>query len=183
MRISRECLLEPLALTDLPALGRLMLPNHVRLSRWLPWMEGMVNMDEVRRFLEFALRAAEEGRGIQCGIWRGKQIVGVVGLHSIDRLNRVTSLGYWLGEEGEEQGLARRATALLVAHAFTRLDLNRVEIRCATENVRSRRVPETLGFRTEGVLREAEWLHDRFVDHVVYALLRREWGSASVTGG
>jgi ribosomal-protein-serine acetyltransferase len=32
-----------------------------------------------------------------------------------------------------------------------------------------------LGFRAEGVRRESHWITDRFVDHVVYGLLDREW--------
>ena len=62
-----------------------------------------------------------------------------------------------------------------VDHAFTRLDVHRVEIRCAVENRRSRAIPERLGFRLEGTLRDAEWLYDHFVDSVVYGMLADEW--------
>ncbi len=68
-----------------------------------------------------------------------------------------------------------RACRALVGHAFTELNLNRVEIRCASDNARSCAIPERLSFRREGLLREAEWLYDRFVDHVVYGLIRSEW--------
>src|SRR3712207_6857835 len=51
---------------------------------------------------------------------------------------------------------------------------NRVSIACATENKKSCAIPERLGFRREGVQRQAEWLYDHFVDHVIYAALRSE---------
>ena len=57
--------------------------------------------------------------------------------------------------------------------------LNRVEIRAAVGNERSRSIPERLGFRQEGVLRKAELVGDRYVDHAVYATLASEWRSAN----
>ena len=56
-----------------------------------------------------------------------------------------------------------------------RLKLNRVEIRCATGNKRSRAIPERPGFTQEETVRQAEWLYDRFVDHTVYGMLASEW--------
>ena len=60
-------------------------------------------------------------------------------------------------------------------HAFGELGLNRVSIACATENKKSCAVPERLGFRREGVVRQAERHYDHFVDHAVYATLASEW--------
>jgi ribosomal-protein-serine acetyltransferase len=63
----------------------------------------------------------------------------------------------------------------VIDHLFKVLNLNRVQINCNVENIRSRAIPERLGFKQEGVLREVEWLHDRFGDWAVYAMLRRDW--------
>ncbi len=68
-----------------------------------------------------------------------------------------------------------RACRALVDYAFAKLQLNRVEIRCATGNLRSQAIPERLGFTREGTLREGEWLYDHFVDLIVYSMLAREW--------
>src|SRR3712207_9579419 len=62
--------------------------------------------------------------------------------------------------------------------SFLELGLNRVGIACAVENEKSCAIPERLGFRNEGVQRQAEWLYDRFVDHVGYAVLASEWRGA-----
>jgi ribosomal-protein-serine acetyltransferase len=68
-----------------------------------------------------------------------------------------------------------KACKKLVTYAFIEYRLNRVEIHCAIGNTHSRAIPERLGFTQEGVLREAAWLYDHFVDHVVYGMLAREW--------
>ena len=98
--------------------------------------------------------------------------LGVVGYHGIDWASRSTTLGYWLGEEFQGQGLMTEACGATVEHAFGELGLNRVGTVCATDNHRSRAIPERSGFRREGVQRQAEWLYDHFVDHVMYARLR-----------
>jgi ribosomal-protein-serine acetyltransferase len=59
--------------------------------------------------------------------------------------------------------------------------LNRVEIRAAVANERSRAIPRRLGFTEEGVLRQAERVGDRFVDHVLYAMLAEDWQSPAAT--
>jgi len=89
--------------------------------------------------------------------------------------NRSTSIGYWLGERFQGSGVMTKSCKALIEYAFRELKLNRVEIRCAEKNLRSRAIPERLGFVNEGMIREAEWLYDHFVDHVVYGVLAREW--------
>jgi ribosomal-protein-serine acetyltransferase len=71
-----------------------------------------------------------------------------------------------------------RAVRALVDHAVRDLRLNRVEIRIAPDNRRSRAVPERLGFRQEGTLRQAERVGDRYLDAVVFAMLASAWPAA-----
>jgi ribosomal-protein-serine acetyltransferase len=99
----------------------------------------------------------------------------MIGHIGIDWTHRSTALGYWLAEKHQARGFMTMACRAYVEHAFGKLGLNRVEIRAATENHRSRAVPERLGFKLEGVVRDAEWLYDRYVDHAVYGLLARDW--------
>ena len=90
-------------------------------------------------------------------------------------MNRVAYIGYWLAENFQGKGIMTACCRCLVDHAFRDLDLNKVVIACGTGNARSQAIPDRLGFVREGVLRDAEWLYDHFIDHTVNALLRREW--------
>ena len=67
------------------------------------------------------------------------------------------------------------AVRLLVDHALSTWDLNRVEIRAAVENHRSRAIPKRLGFRHEGTLRQAELIRGRYLDSVIYVMLKAAW--------
>ncbi len=69
------------------------------------------------------------------------------------------------------------ACRAMVNHAFDELNLHRVEIKCATGNRKSCAIPERLGFTKEGVIKDGEWLYDRFVDLVLYRMLDQEWES------
>ncbi len=145
--------------------------NRAHLREWLPWVDATRAVDDTRAFLREAMAQYARNQGCQCGIWQGAALSGVVGQHPIDWLNGSVGLGYWLGAAYQGQGLMTRACRALVGYSFAELGLHRVEIRVAPENRRSRAIPERLGFRQEGVLREAAWLYDRRVDLVVYALL------------
>ena len=72
-------------------------------------------------------------------------------------------------------GLMTNSCRALTAHAFEAYGLNRMTIACATENNKSRAIPERLGFELEGVQRQAEWLYDHFVDHALYGMLNDDW--------
>jgi ribosomal-protein-serine acetyltransferase len=87
----------------------------------------------------------------------------------------VTSIGYWLGEEFQGQGTMTAAARLLTDHALVGSELNRVEIRAASENRRSRAIPERLDFREEGILRDAESVGGRLLDRVTYSMLAADW--------
>jgi ribosomal-protein-serine acetyltransferase len=148
--------------------------NRGYLRQWLPWVDDCKHVDHEREFIRRALERTAAG-GFDAGIRRGGQLIGGIGFNSIDPLNRRGEIGYWLAESEQGKGVMTRACGAVVHHGFTALNLNRVAIFCATENARSRAVPERLGFALEGVYREAEWLYDHFVDLAGYGMIAREW--------
>jgi ribosomal-protein-serine acetyltransferase len=149
--------------------------NREHLRAWLPWVDANRTLEDRKSFIRGTLKQFAQNKGFVAGIWHKGRSAGVIGYDAIDWENRTTAVGYWLGEEYQGKGLVTAACRALVDHAFWELGLNRVSIACATENKKSCAIPERLGFRREGVRRQAEWLYDHFVDHLVYAVLASEW--------
>lgn len=172
--ISETAHLRPVEEDDAAELDALVEASRPHLADWLPWAAGQTREDT-----EGFIRASQEQRsrkqGFQAAIVEAGEIAGIVGYHGIDWANRSTGIGYWLAQSRQGRGTMTVAVRALVDQALLDWDLNRVEIRAATENRRSRRIPERLGFQEEGTLREAEWVGDRRHDLVVYSMLAADW--------
>jgi ribosomal-protein-serine acetyltransferase len=175
LRAGRGLELRQLTLRDARSLFALVEVNRERLSRWLPWPEANRSVLDSRAYILLSHRRARAGLGQSFGLWWKGELVGVAGFNWMDCVNRCGAIGYWLAEAAQGRGLMTTAVAALLRHGFRTLKLNRIEIRAGVRNRRSRAIPERLGFRREGVLRQTERLGDRYVDHVVYGLLASDW--------
>lgn len=176
--ITETSFLRPLAAADAGDLHSLIETNRAALTHWLPWAATQTFEDTVE-FIRGSEEQLAQNGGFQAAVVCDGDIAGVVGYVSVDWHNRSTSLGYWLGERYQGRGTMTEAVRLLVEHGFSEWGLNRIAIRAASGNLRSRAIPERLGFQEEGILREAELVTGRHLDSVVYALLARDWPARS----
>lgn len=178
LSISPDLFLRVLRPYEAGALFSLVQRNRNHLRQWLPWIDATRSPIDSRRFLEMSYAGFLRGAGFNFGIRYHGSLVGVIGFHGFDRMNRVTSLGYWLTEEACGKGIMRHSAAACIDYAFDKQGMNRLYVRCAAGNERSKRIPVALGFTFEGVQREAEWLYDHFVDLEVYSILAAEWSQS-----
>lgn len=166
---------------------KLLMPEHARhmyplversrerLRQWLPWVDSVTEQAHIDSFVKKAVRQGSENGGFTAGLWVREELAGIIGYHEIDWPNRSAGIGYWLGEGYEGKGYMTSACRVFADYALLEMELNRIEIRCATGNLPSRAIPERLGFIFEGVIRQAEKLPSGYVNHAVYGLLRSEW--------
>jgi ribosomal-protein-serine acetyltransferase len=152
--------------------------NRAHLEPWMPWVPSHTGPAAALEFIRATRRQFDGGEGFQAAIVEEGRIVGVIGFHTIDRTRRATSIGYWLAADRQGHGIMTAAVRALVDHAFGVWRLERVEIRAAPANARSRAIPERLGFRRVGLARRAERHGNRLVDLVVYSLQADAWRAA-----
>jgi len=149
--------------------------NRSYLREWLPWLDSSTGLHDTARFIGRSMQQAADENGLTFGIVCNGVLAGIIGQHYVDSLNRRTELGYWLDAAHQGRGIVTRSVARLTDFAFAEQDCNRVMLHCAVRNIKSRAVAERLGFVQEGILREAEWLYDHYVDLVVYSMLKSHW--------
>ena len=149
--------------------------NRGHIEAFVRSASRVQSVETAHATLEMYLERFAAGTSLHCGLWHQERLVGEVLLFSIDMRDRSAEIGYMLAAEAQGRGLVTRACEALLAHAFDTLALHRVELRCAPENDRSRRIAERLGFVQEGRLRQCNWMHERWADLLVFALLAPEW--------
>lgn len=173
--VDEEIRLRMLNTGDAISLFTLTDQSRAYLRQWLPWLDDTVTVNDSQKFIENSFQLYAEQKGVTAGIFYYGQLVGMAGYNNIDWQNKIAYIGYWLGADFQGRGIMTRVVKALVDYAFEQLLLKRVDIRAASENNRSRAIPERLGFIEEGKIRQAEWLYDHFVDHIIYGMLESEW--------
>jgi ribosomal-protein-serine acetyltransferase len=160
-------------------LFKLLESNREHLRRWQPQLDYLRSVGDVDRIITVWQQQSAGNRGIYAGIWFNGRFCGMINHLSVDWLNRCAVLSYWLDAGHQGKGIMTACCRAFVAHGFNSWKLNRFTIECATENARSRKIPERLGFKLEGIVRGIEWLHDHFADHAIYGLLHSEYLSVN----
>ncbi|HTE47814.1 MAG TPA: GNAT family N-acetyltransferase [Gemmatimonadaceae bacterium] len=169
--------LRPWSASDAPALASVLAASDAHLRAWTPWVvDGRVPGQTLAERLERHEQAFESGTEWVYGIFNPTgNVLGGCGLYP--RVgNGAIEIGYWLSLAQTGRGLATAATAQLTRLAFAAKDIDRIEIRCATDNVASGRVPERLGYHIqEQVAAAPNSGHAETL--VVWEMTRAEWST------
>ncbi len=178
----------------------LRLPEHADYRAWtglreesaeflIPW-EPAWSADHLSRRaftarVHWAARVHAQGSAMPLFLIR-RTDDALVGAITLDHIRRGPSqsgtIGYWIGQPHARQGYMREAIKGLVHHAFTLLDLSRIEAACLPENLASRGVLEKSGFKYEGVAQAYLQINGRWRNHVLYANLRPDRRGRTAAG-
>jgi ribosomal-protein-alanine N-acetyltransferase len=146
------------------------------LAKWEPvWATDHLTRRSFTNRVYWAQRAEAQGTALPMLMFRreDQQLLGALTLDNIRRGPAQTgTFGYWIGQPHARQGYMREAILAMTHHAFTRMDLSRIEAACLPENAASRGVLEKCGFKYEGVAQSYLQINGRWRNHVLYANLR-----------
>ncbi|WP_105902682.1 GNAT family N-acetyltransferase [Vibrio gangliei] len=146
------------------------------LSQWLAWPPHAKDAAFFASFITQSLHDYADGKSLVCTVFYQQNLVGNISFNSINHQLKKVEIGYWLSQDYQGLGIITKSVSKLINVAFSELDMLKVQISVAVENIPSRKVCERLGFELEGVITQAENLNGRIVDHAVYGLQRENWG-------
>lgn len=160
-----------------PIIFEMVNKNRANLRQWLSFVDKMESIAFAETFIKGSMQRNDLGTEYAFIIFQDDIAVGRIGVYKIDQQHKIGEIGYWLVEEMQGKGIITIASKAMIKFCFDDLLLNRIEIKCATDNTKSQAIPVRLGFSKEGIIREGEWLHDKYIDLFLYSLLKSEYKS------
>lgn len=172
MRVSEDIVLNPLSVDDIFRIFNTLNDEREYMREWLPFVDTTREAEDTANFVNHVLQTEEK----QFTISYQDKFVGLIGLKDTDMHNKKAEIGYWLSQYAQGKGIVTKSVNRLLEFAFTELDMNRIQIKVAVGNHKSRRIPEKLGFQFEGIERDGELLVDNvYTDIAIYSILKREF--------
>jgi ribosomal-protein-alanine N-acetyltransferase len=164
------------ALQESDESGLWLLVSDPHLSTFLAW-ETHGSADETASMIAALIETQKVGKGFHWAVIHADQIVGLVSLIDVHRqhrswtLNRA-ELAYWIGVPYQGQGFATEAAAAITEFGFNALQLHKIRVYHAADNLASGKTIAKLGFRFVGEEKEAfqkngSWHHLRHFEMLV----------------
>jgi RimJ/RimL family protein N-acetyltransferase len=99
--------------------------------------------------------------------------VGIISIDNIDKINRNAEVGYWIGKEYWNRGIATESLTLVIDYAFNKLDLHKIYASVFVQNAASIHVLEKCSLRKEGELYQQKYKHGKFHNVLLYGITKK----------
>ncbi len=176
IQVNKNIELKQVELSDSEDIFNTINTQREYLGRWLPFVDSTQKIEDTQNFIQMIEDSPPENRELVFVIRYDGVFAGLIGFKSTDKQNKKTEIGYWLSEPFQKKGIIIASVKALVKFAFDEMDINRVQIKCATENIQSKKIPKKLNFAFEGIERDGELLAGgKYTNIEVYSLLKNEF--------
>ena len=153
--------LKPLSIDCLEEFLEAIYESENSVGVWLSWWKRDYSAGEAHEWFDFCSKEIDEKNSYNIGIFQNadNKFVGGISIHHIDSDNKIGSIGYWVRESCQNQGIAPAAVDLIKDFGFNTLNLVRLEIVILEDNVASRKVAEKCGAQLDCIA-ENKLIHE-----------------------
>jgi RimJ/RimL family protein N-acetyltransferase len=102
-------------------------------------------------------------------------LIGDIGLHFIDIEEKQVEIGFTLDKNYQGKGYATESLMHVIDYLFKSLNKHRIIASIDPENLKSISLVERLGFRKEAHFKKSLFINEKWVDDLIYAVLKDEW--------
>lgn len=153
------------------------LANCVRqspsLHQWVDWCSADFSDLEAERFVLATRLNWVKADSYGFGIFDKRQqtLLGMVAINEFYHTFNMASLGYWVADHHQQQGVGREALNALIEYCFSHMKLTRLEIVCDPDNAPSQRLAIACGAQQESLARNRYLFNGQPRDGIVFALI------------
>lgn len=172
----RLILRAPLQTGDGPVVNEAIRDSFKELKEWLPFAQEIPAVEDTEVNLRSAHIKFLNRESFRFLIFHREtqEFIGAVSLQGIDWDIPKCEVGYWIHTKFSGNGYMKEAVERVVHLGLDQLNFKRVEIRCESDNHRSRALAESAGFSLEGILRNDDLSADgnRVTDTCFYSVIK-----------
>ena len=117
-----------------------------------------------KTMLKWAMELKENGK-----------VVGNCGFSSFSEKDKKVQLDFDMSGKLKGRGLMREALLMILTFAFTRTDINRVEMLLESSDLRAQTLIKKLCFKKEGEMRQYKMRRGELVDMTLWGLLKMDF--------
>jgi ribosomal-protein-serine acetyltransferase len=173
--VDNEITLELQSPAHAPILYPLIEANRAFIGRFQTWVQRIESLDDMQRLLQRDLQGMAKGRRWAWLIRYQGEPVGRIGLFVTMPDLGECEFSYWLAESFTGKGIITRALRPAIDFAFTELNLRHILIGFDPDNVKSKAIPERLGFQHEFTARKQDLIHETWHDLEFYGMMYADW--------
>ncbi|MDU0154651.1 GNAT family N-acetyltransferase [Bacillus cabrialesii] len=145
------------------------------LKAWLPFAQELPTVEETEINLRNAHINFLKRESFRFLIFdkASNNFIGITSLQRIDWTIPKCEIGYWVNTKFGGNGNMTEAIKKLATFGLHNIKFRRIEIRCESTNLKSRAIPEKLGFVFEGTLRNDDLSADgsKLTDTCFYSII------------
>ncbi|MBD1378702.1 GNAT family N-acetyltransferase [Metabacillus arenae] len=126
------------------------------LRPWMPFAQSIPELEETEANIRQSCADFLTRKDLRLHIYDKEKghFIGSTGLHRMNWKARRFEIGYWCHSKYSGIGYITEAVEGLIKFAVKELKANRIEICADSKNMKSRRIPENLGFTLEAILQK-----------------------------
>jgi RimJ/RimL family protein N-acetyltransferase len=170
-------LIRPPQIGDGIAVNAAVLESFDVLHRFMDWAKEKPSVEETEEQVRLSAanwilkNSAEPWLQLFIFDRETQQFMGGTGYHHYDWEVPCIETGYWIRNSCAGKGYMTEAINAITQYAFKQLGVKRIAITCDVDNLRSQKIPETLGYTLEGTLKahRKKPLTHEISDTLIYA--------------
>jgi len=152
--------------------------NNINVSKWLASVPYPYTENDAKSFIEHAKKSDERDYiALAIVLKENNKVIGGTEIRNINKKDGTASGGIWLNEKYQKNGYGTEAFSTKIKYSFDTLGLRRMENGYFSNNEKSKKMQEKLGYKIEGLKRKKYLClaTNEYVDETITGLLREEF--------